>query len=69
MQGLVGACRQAAQRGRAMALGKRYQQLEWEAKLLGLNRCRAGKCAGGVGAYVLIVVGGRTERRRTKGAA
>ena len=56
MQGLVDLADRLHSVDRAVALAKRYQQLEWEAKLLGLEPLPAPQVPPEVmGAYVLIV--------------
>ena len=71
MQGLVELAERLHSVDRAVALGKRYKQLEWEAKVLGLDPPPAPEVPPEVvGAYVMIVgrrPGGSTGG--TKGAA
>ena len=69
MQGLVELAERLHSVDRAVALGKRYKQLEWEAKVLGLDPPPAQEVPPEVvGAYVLIVgrrpngCGGGTKR-------
>ena len=56
MQGLVELADKLHSVDRAVALGKRYKQLEWEARVLGLDPPPAPEVPPEVlGAYVLIV--------------
>ena len=56
MQGLVELAERLHSVDRAVALGKRYKQLEWEARVLGLDPLPAPEVPPEVvGAYVMIV--------------